>query len=258
MEVMEDHPLNWIEAELKQLDAASLRRSLETHAGPQGATIEVAGRRLINFGSNDYLGLAADPRLAHAAVEAAKREGWGSGASPLVTGRSPSHQQLEKRLADFEDAEAALLFSTGFAANMGTIASLVGRGDLILSDERNHASIIDGCRLSRAEVFIYPHRDAGAVAKRLKASRGFRRRLIVTDSLFSMDGDCAPLPELAELAEQYKTMLMVDEAHASGVFGERGRDCASIVAWKKQSPCELARLARGLAQWAVSLWDRGD
>jgi len=243
---MEDHSPNWIEAELRQLDAAGLRRTLKTQAGPQGAIIEVAGRGLINFGSNDYLGLAGDSRLADAAVVAADKEGWGSGASPLVTGRSTSHQRLEEHLAQFEGTEAALLFSTGFAANMGTIASLAGRGDLILSDERNHASIIDGCRLSRAEVFIYPHRDTDAVAVRLKAANGFRRRLIVTDSLFSMDGDCAPLPALAGLAERYDTMLLVDEAHASGVFGERGRGLCEQFGVEESVTARVGTLSKGL------------
>jgi 8-amino-7-oxononanoate synthase len=182
------------------------------------------GRKMINFGSNDYLGLAADPRLATAAAAAAaEREGWGSGASPLVSGRAVSHAALERRLAEFEDTEAAIVFPSGFAANAGTIPAIVEDPDAIFGDAKNHASLIDGCRLSSARRFIYPHNDCEALAGLLKSAGGFRRRLIVTDTVFSMDGDVAPLVRLADLAEQYGAMLMVDEAHATGVFGEHGR-----------------------------------
>ena len=172
------------------------------------------GVDLANFGSNDYLGLAADPRLAQAAIEATRRDGWGGAASPLVTGYGAAHQQLEERLAEFEDTEAALLFPSGFAANVGTIAALVGPGDVVFTDRKNHASLWDGCRLSRADVRVYPHDDWRQLESLLAASRHDRRRLIVTDSLFSMDGDLAPLAELVDLAERYDAMLMIDEAHA--------------------------------------------
>lgn len=181
----------------------------------------------MNFSANDYLGLAADPRLAAAADRAAHRDGWGSGASPLVTGRSAWHAQLEERIARFERTEAALLFPSGFAANAGVIPALVRRGDAIFADEKNHASLIDGCRLAGADRHVYPHADAAALGAMLHADRlragEARRRLIVTDGLFSMDGDLAPLPELARLAIEYRAMLLIDEAHASGVFGRTGR-----------------------------------
>ena len=188
----------------------------------QSATVSLDGRELVNFGSNDYLGLAADSRLAAAARAAIEREGWGSGASPLVSGRAASHAELERRLAEFEGTEAALVFPSGFAANAGTIPALVDEGDAVFADAKNHASLIDGCRLTRAERFIYPHCDCASLERLLQDAAHFRRRLIVTDTLFSMDGDLAPLAELAQLAEKYDAMLLVDEAHATGVLGERG------------------------------------
>ncbi len=217
-------PLAWLEDSVTDLDRRGLRRTLTTRRGPQrGDQITIDGQTLINFGSNDYLGLAADPRIAAAARDAIDKYGWGSGASPLVTGRSELHEQLEQKLAEFEGTEAALLFPSGYAANVGTITSLVGKGDAIYSDELNHASIIDGCRLSGAAVHVYKHCDDNDLEEQLKQSGTFRRRLIVTESLFSMTGDDAPFNRLGWLAPHYGAMLMVDEAHATGVFGERGR-----------------------------------
>ena len=217
------HPLSWIDDELAGLEQDGLRRRLAVRGGRQTARVVLDGKELVNFGCNDYLGLAADERLADAARAAIEREGWGSGASPLVSGRSDVHAELERRLAEFEGTEAALVFPSGFAANAGTIPALVDEGDVIFADAKNHASLIDGCRLSRAARFVYPHGDCDALERQLHESAGFRRRLIVTDTLFSMDGDLAPLVQLAELAEQYDAMLMVDEAHATGVFGRQGR-----------------------------------
>lgn len=221
-------PLAWIDDELAALSAQDLLRQLPLHQGEQSAVLQVNGRSLINFGSNDYLGLAADRRLIDAAAQAAQSEGWGAGASPLVVGRSETHRRLEERLAEFEQTEAALLFSSGFAANVGAITALVGRGDAVFGDQLNHASLIDGCRLSRADVYIYPHSDIGQLAALLQQSlaKDHGRRLIVTDSLFSMDGDLALLVELVALAKRYDCMLLIDEAHATGVFGERGRGVA--------------------------------
>lgn len=215
-------PLRWIEDSLCDLDRTGLRRRLAVRNASQTACVVIDGRELINFGSNDYLGLAADERLIEAARIASEREGWGGGASPLVSGRSESHAELERRLAEFEGAAAALVFSSGFAANAGVVQALADEGDAIFGDAKNHASLIDGCRLSKATRFVYPHRDCAALEAMLRDGERFRRRLIVTDSLFSMDGDLAPLVEIAELAERYDAMLMVDEAHATGVFGANG------------------------------------
>ena len=216
------HPLSWIDDELQTLEADGLRRRLSRRDSTQAATIEIDDRRLINFGANDYLGLAAHI-LNDASRQAIDACGWGSGASPLVSGRGGKHAELEAALAQFEQTAAALLFSSGYAANVGAITSVVGKGDVIFSDAKNHASIIDGCRLSGARVQIYPHGDVDYLRMMLAQASGFRRRLIVTDGLFSMDGDLAPLADLAALAEEYDSMLMVDEAHATGVFGEAGR-----------------------------------
>jgi 8-amino-7-oxononanoate synthase len=220
---MTQDPLAWLDDELVELERRGLRRRLAVRADrPTAAEIERDGRRYVNFSSNDYLGLAAKA-LSRAACEAIGERGWGSGASPLVTGRGELHARLEEELAAFEGTEAALLFSTGYAANVGAVTALAGKEDVVYSDAKNHASIIDGCRLSGARVVIYPHADAAALATLLRENRSYRRRLIVTDSLFSMDGDLAPLHALVELAEQFGAMLMADEAHATGVFGERGR-----------------------------------
>jgi 8-amino-7-oxononanoate synthase len=219
-------PLDWIDAELEGLEQQGLRRRLATRDGPQAPQVVLDGQPLVNFGSNDYLGLAADPRLAAAVARAIGQEGWGSGASPLVTGRAALHARLEQRLAEMEGAEAALLFPSGFAANLGTIAALVGPGDVVFADRYNHASLLDGCRLSRADVRVYPHGDWQSLAGLLTRATEQRRRLIVTDSLFSMDGDLAPLVELTDLAVRHRAMLLIDEAHATGVFGRNGRGVA--------------------------------
>ncbi|MBC8357269.1 MAG: 8-amino-7-oxononanoate synthase [Planctomycetes bacterium] len=219
---MSQPSLDWIDDELRELDSTGLRRRLATRTSAQWATITVDGSEFINFSSNDYLGLAGKC-LNDAVIEAIKSCGWGSGASPLVTGRGSLHARLEAALAEFESTESALLFPSGFAANVGTITSLAGKGDVIFSDAKNHASIIDGCRLSGARTQIYPHGDIDYLRMMLPQAHAFRRRLIVTDGLFSMDGDLAPLCDLAALAEQFGAMLMVDEAHATGVFGDHGR-----------------------------------
>lgn len=214
--------LDWIGDELDALEASGLRRHLATRTSPQSATVTIDGRELVNFGSNDYLGLAAEC-LNDEVIRAIQTHGWGSGASSLVTGRGTLHAELETALAEFEGTEAALLFPSGFAANVGAITALAGKGDVIFSDAKNHASIIDGCRLSGARVQIYPHSDVDYLRMMLQQAGAFRRRLIVTDGLFSMDGDLAPLCDLAAMAEQFDAMLMVDEAHATGVFGDHGR-----------------------------------
>jgi 8-amino-7-oxononanoate synthase len=244
-------PLDWLDDALADLDRRGLRRALAARSGPQrGDRITIDGQPLVNFGSNDYLGLAADPRIAAAAKDAIDRYGWGSGASPLVTGRSDLHAQLEQKLAEFEGTEAALLFPSGYAANVGTIMALVGKGDAIYSDELNHASIIDGCRLSGATVHVYRHGDVEQL-RTLMASGGreppkVRRRLIVTDSLFSMHGDTAPLPQLIEIAREHRAMLLVDEAHATGVLGQHGRGACELAGVEVDLTARIGTLSKAL------------
>lgn len=215
--------LGWIDTELTRLDRGTLRRTLANRRSGQGPNIVLDGRPLVNFGSNDYLNLAADARLALAAAETARREGVGSGASPLICGHGEALAALETALADFEGTEAALVFPSGFAANAGTIAALAGPGDLVLADRKSHASLLDGCRLSRADFRVFPHNDANRLDTLLRKGASARRRLVVTDGLFSMDGDLAPLADLADVCRRHEAMLLVDEAHATGVFGPLGR-----------------------------------
>ncbi len=217
--------LGWIDGALAGLEARGLRRSLEPLSGPQGPRVSVGGRTLVNLCSNDYLALASHPRLTDAAAEAARREGAGAGASRLVSGDLPVHAALERRLALFKGTEAALLFSSGYHANAGVVPALVEREDAVFSDRLNHASIIDGCRLSLARVVRYPHCDLTALDRLLGEAKA-RRKLVVTDAVFSMDGDAAPLGDLVELCDRRGAMLYVDEAHAAGVLGPTGAGLA--------------------------------
>lgn len=242
---MISHRLAWLDKELEALSGADLVRRRRVRAGAQTAETVIDGRTLVNFGSNDYLALAADGRLAAAAAEALA-DGWGSGASPLVTGYTSWHQRLEDHLARFEGTEAALLFTSGFAANTGAIAALVGPGDTVFTDRKNHASLLDGCRLSRADVRVYAHNAPGDLGRLLERSRPAGRRLIVTDSLFSMDGDLAPLAELADLAERHDAMLLVDEAHGTGVFGPRGRGVAEHFEADERIDVRIGTLSKAL------------
>jgi 8-amino-7-oxononanoate synthase len=225
---MSNDPLQWLEDELASLSEEHLRRELQLWSRDRDSGSIYSGDvSLINFASNDYLGLARklnDPTMQKTLEEF----GWGSGASPLVTGRSPVHAALENDLAAFKATASALTFPTGYAANVGTITALVDKQDVILSDARNHASIVDGCRLSGATVLVYRHNDVDHLAELLGTAKSHRRRLIVTDSLFSMDGDVAPLAKIAELSRAHDCMLMIDEAHATGVFGEHGRGLAEL------------------------------
>ncbi len=216
--------LQWIDDALAELREKGLYNTIRTIESPQGAWLVVDGKRVLNFCSNNYLGLANDPRLVQAAKEAIDKLGVGPAAVRTIAGTMSIHVELEKRLAEFKEAEAAIQFQSGFTANLGAIPALVGRGDAIFSDELNHASIIDGSRLSRAQIVRYPHNDARTLRTLLEEQRGqFNRALIVTDGVFSMDGDIAPLPELTRLAEEFNCMMMVDDAHGEGVLGHGGR-----------------------------------
>ena len=210
------------ENELRELSDKGLRRSLKEISGPQGREIILEGRKVLNFCSNNYLGLADDPRIVEAACSSLKSEGFGSGASRLVCGNMESHRSLQEAVAKLKKTEQCLLFSSGYMANVGIISGLFGRDDLIISDKLNHASIVDGIILSRADSKRYAHKDMDALEDILKNTGKYRRKLIVTDSVFSMDGDLAPLQEIVSLSNKYDALVMVDEAHAFGVLGENG------------------------------------
>jgi 8-amino-7-oxononanoate synthase len=212
--------------ELQELDAQALRRRRRVVDSPCAPELIADGRPMLAFCSNDYLGLANDPALVAAAQEGARLYGLGAGASPLVCGHQAPHAQLEHRLAGFTGFERALLFSTGYLANLGAVPALVGRGDALFSDRLNHASLIDAARLSRAELNVYPHCDLSALAAALAASKA-KRKLIVSDAVFSMDGDLAPLPEILALAERQQAWLLVDDAHGFGLLGPQGRGSAA-------------------------------
>jgi glycine C-acetyltransferase/8-amino-7-oxononanoate synthase len=214
--------------ELARLEEKGMLRSLRTVAGAQGAHVSLAGEDVLLLCSNNYLGLAAHPALVEAACAATARFGVGSGGSRLISGSMESHVRFEERLAAFKGTEAALLFNSGYAANTGILQGLCGDNDLIFSDALNHASIIDGCRLSRARTVIYPHRDVEALEALMEQEAPGRRGrwLIVTDGVFSMDGVLAPLPELVALKERFDALLMVDDAHGTGVLGATGRGTA--------------------------------
>jgi 8-amino-7-oxononanoate synthase len=209
--------------ELEDLSRRGLRRTLRLIESPQDAYVQADGQRLCNFGSNNYLGLANHPLIRKAVTEAVEKWGWGSGASRLVTGHMGAHQQLEQRLAAFRQTEAALVCPTGYQTNLAAIRPLVARQDVIFLDKLNHASIIDAARGSEAIVRVFGHRDYDKLERLLQRYSHAPRRLIVTDSLFSMNGDFADLPRLVELKNKYDAWLCVDEAHASGVFGTNGR-----------------------------------
>lgn len=217
---------DWLTSELGRLQEAHLRRPRRVCRPLPNGWCERDGRRLRDFASNDYLNLAGDPRLREAAEIALTGYGVGARASALICGRTPVHEQLEQCLADFEHQPAALLFPTGMAANVGTIAALIHPDDLIFCDRFNHASLIDGCRLSGAKLRIYRHDDLDSLERDLAKQTSARRRWIVTDTVFSMDGDVAPLAVLCTLAERYGAELIVDEAHGTGVFGPTGRGVA--------------------------------
>jgi glycine C-acetyltransferase len=213
----------WISEEIAGLKEQGLFTNIRTLGSPQGAWLVVDGKRVLNFSSNNYLGLANHPRLIEAAKHAMDRYGVGPAAVRTIAGTMELHLQLEERLAKFKGVEAAITFQSGFTANLATIPALVGKGDVIFSDRLNHASIIDGCRLSRAQIVAFEHGDSADLRKQIEATTEFGRRLIVTDGVFSMDGDIAPLPALYEIARDYDILLMVDDAHGEGVLGKGGR-----------------------------------
>jgi len=235
-----------IQDELKEIRNAGLYRRLRRVENGQGPTLLLDGREVINFSSNNYLGIANHSALASAAKEAIDRYGCGSGASRLISGNMTLHEELENQLAEFKDTEAALVFNSGFQANTGILSTLAGEGDAILSDELNHASIIDGCRLSRAKTIVYVHCDLGQLEEALKQAGSCRRKLIVTETIFSMDGDEAPLTGIVELAEKYDAAVMVDEAHATGIFGPGGAGVVSKLGLVDRVLVQMGTLGKAL------------
>jgi 8-amino-7-oxononanoate synthase len=235
---------------LEELESAGLRRRLRLIDGPQGPRVMLDGRRVLLLCSNNYLGLADHARLRSAAAKAALGLGTGAGASRLISGSMRVHSELEARLAEFKGAEAALLFGSGYLANTGTVASLAARGDVVFSDELNHASIIDGCRLSGAETFVYRHLDTEHLEWGLRRAKG-RAALIVTDGVFSMDGDIAPLPELATIARRHGCRLMVDEAHATGCVGPGGRGSVAAAGLSGEIDVIVGTLGKALGGYGA-------
>ncbi len=236
----------WLKPELDRLHEQRLFRRVREVTSLPEAWCLVEGRRLRNFAGNDYLNLSHDPRVIEAACVAAQEAGTGSTASALVCGRTPWHAALETQLAQFKGEEAAILFPTGYAANLGTLAALAGTEDIVLCDRLNHASLVDGCRLSGAKFRVYRHDDLAGLEAQLHKATGFRRRLIVTDSVFSMDGDVAPLPELCALAERFDALLIVDEAHATGVFGTDGHGIAEAQGVAGRVSVSIGTLSKAL------------
>jgi glycine C-acetyltransferase len=220
---MSNDALAWIDEELAGLTEAGLRTTIRTIESPMDGWVTIDGRRILNFCANNYLGLANHPRLRAAAKQAIDAMGVGPGAVRTIAGTTALHVALEERLAAFKHAEACITFQSGFTANLATIPALTGDGDLIFSDELNHASIIDASRLSRARVVRYAHNDVDNLRRKIGENAGYRRGLIVSDGVFSMDGDIAPLDKLVEVAEEFGLILMVDDAHGEGVLGRGGR-----------------------------------
>ncbi len=248
------------EQELQTLEKKELRRSLRLVETAQGARITVDGTSVLNLCSNNYLGFADDERLKDAAIEAIKQYGVGSGASRLVCGTMKLHRALEEKLTEFKKTEACLVFNSGYTANVGIISALVKRGDIVFCDRLNHASIIDGIILSRAELRRYPHRDVNALAEMLEKTTCSGRRLIVTDSVFSMDGDIAPLKELCELSKKHNCLLMIDEAHATGVLGENGRGALEHCGLedKKDTIIQMGTFSKALGGFGAYVCARQD
>ena len=233
-------------ARLAEVKESGLYRRLRAVEGAQDAAIILEGQEVLLFSSNNYLGLANHPALKLAAQEAIERYGCGSGASRLISGSMAVHHELEHRLAALKKIEAALVFPTGYHANIGVLSALMGPDDTILSDSLNHASIIDGCRLSRADTRVYRHADTEHLGELLRACPATGQRLIVTDSVFSMDGDLAPLAEIVALARQYDTWVMVDEAHATGVFGPHGGGLVEELGLTEEVDIQMGTLGKAL------------
>ncbi len=240
-------PYAWIEQSLATIHRADWYRSVQTINGCGGATVLLEGQEVINFASNDYLGLASDQRLIAAATAAIQEFGTGSTGSRLLSGHRELHRELERAIASLKQTEDAIVFSSGYLANLGAITALVGKRDLILADQYNHSSLKNGAILSGAAIFEYSHCDVEAVKNELKRSRqNYRRCLLATDSVFSMDGDLCPLPALVNLAEEFSCMLLVDEAHGTGVLGKTGAGCVEYFDCTGKQLVQMGTLSKAL------------
>lgn len=264
---MAEDKLAFLDEQIEELKEQGLYNVIRTIESPQGAWITVDGKRVLNFCANNYLGLCNHPQLKEAAQKALEKYGVGPGAVRSIAGTMNLHLELERRLAEFKGVEAAISLQSGFCANLATIPALVGREDVIFSDELNHASIIDGCRLSRAKIVRFAHRDARNLREVVEAERDYRRGLILTDGVFSMDGDIAPLPDLVEVAEEHNLLLMVDDAHGEGVLGRGGRGVVDHFGLHRRVDIEMGTLSKAfgvvggyiagrkkIVEW---LWQRG-
>jgi 8-amino-7-oxononanoate synthase len=247
---------DFLSKELEKLQQTGLYRKLRRVEDDQGPTLLLDGREVINFSSNNYLGLANHPSLCQAAKEAIDRYGCGSGASRLISGNMTLHEELECKIAELKGTESALVFNSGFQANTGIIPVLVGEEDVILSDALNHASIIDGCRLSRAKIAVYGHCDMEHLERGLTDAPHHSRKLIVTESLFSMDGDEAPLPDIVNLAEKYGAMVMVDEAHATGVYEPNGAGLVAKLGLGDRVLIQMGTLGKALGGFGAYIAGR--
>jgi glycine C-acetyltransferase/8-amino-7-oxononanoate synthase len=250
MRALRSADLSDVDAALEGLRRDGLLRELRTIQRTDGPRVRLDGRDVLLLCSNDYLGLSQDRRVREAAAEAAMSWGAGAGASRLVSGSLQLHRDLEDDLASFKGAEACVLFGSGFLANTGVVAALAARGELVLSDELNHASLIDGCRLARAETVVYRHADVDALETALRANAG-RRATIVTDAIFSMDGDAAPLDQIADLAERYGARVIVDEAHATGVVGPGGRGLVAELGLQERIDVVVGTLSKALGSYGA-------
>src|SRR5665809_25588 len=242
--------MNDIEQRLEELRDRGLYRRMRLISGPQGPRVLLDGKPVVLLCSNNYLGLADHPRVREAAADAAMRWGVGAGASRLVSGNMTIHRRLEEQIAAFKGSGRCVLFGSGYLANTGIVAALAGAGDVVFSDELNHASLIDGCRLARAETFVYRHRDVDHLQWGLAKAAG-RGSLIVTDGVFSMDGDVAPLTEIVELARRYDARVLVDEAHATGAFGPGGRGTVAAAGLDDEVDVVVGTLGKALGAYGA-------
>ncbi|BAW96560.1 8-amino-7-oxononanoate synthase [[Synechococcus] sp. NIES-970] len=240
-------PYTWLGESLETIKKANWYRQPRALASQSGSTVMLNGQSVVNFASNDYLGLASDPRLAEAAIAATKAYGTGSTGSRLTSGHRPLHRDLEKAIAQLKQTEDALVFSSGYLANLGAIAAVVGKRDVIFGDQYNHSSLKNGAKLSEATIFEYQHNDLSDLRTLLTQHRGqYRRCLITVDSVFSMDGDLCPLPELQALAQEFSAMLLIDEAHGTGVLGERGAGVADHFGCTQSEMIQVGTLSKAL------------